>query len=46
MNLCFDTDYMDHSKSGKKQLSLVMRKHVFGDLRPGKTQTGLLTYRD
>ena len=27
------------------QLSLVMRKCVFGGLRPGKTQTGLLTYR-
>ena len=27
-------------------MSLVMRKRVFGGLRLGKTQTGLLTYRD
>ena len=26
------------------QISHVMRKRVFGDLRPGKTQTGLLRY--
>ena len=27
------------------QLSLVMRKRVFGSFRPGQTQTGLLSYR-
>ena len=29
-----------------RQMSHIMRKHVFGDLRPGSTQTSLFYYRD
>ena len=36
--------YCFHS-SRWKQMSLVMRKRVFGSFRPGQTQIGLLSYR-
>ena len=35
-----------HVELDKKKMSHAMRKCVFGSLRPGKTQTDLLSYRD
>ena len=37
---------INNDNNDKSQLSNVTRKHVIGGFRPGKAQTGLLSYRD